>query len=386
MEAKIAELKEVLPFLRQEREDIRKMALQGLSGYLQIAEVLDWFIENGRESVQIVTEMLQPAAKSYLSDILLILINLSDKGACSRHMIEVRVIPRTMLLLEKGALTSELQELCLILINNLTSVSIEAVDALLQAGHKTLEGYYLSQLIRRFVDEHMDKSELIIAPTENDGAIGGGRDRSKWVGSILGNCAQCDVGRKQLIDDPDSLERYTKLLSTKDPQLRLAVTCLVKNLLHDNELHQQIIEAGAPDVLVSRLDDGMEKQFEILEVVVKSLRCLTLSEQGVAFCDGSNVKEVVTRISKDWKQNTPMKVDAEKIISSLDDVQDINVVQEEDKPSKTVTKNGKKVKQAPIPTESGVEEIDSDIEEIEVPQMPQDEATKAAESDMHDIE
>eukprot|EP01060_Flectonema_neradi_P020010 TRINITY_DN27525_c0_g1_i1.p1 TRINITY_DN27525_c0_g1~~TRINITY_DN27525_c0_g1_i1.p1 ORF type:complete len:404 (+),score=94.06 TRINITY_DN27525_c0_g1_i1:60-1214(+) len=384
MAEKIAELKEVLPFLRQEREDIRKMALQGLAGYLQIPEVLDWFIENGQEAVQLVTEMLQPAAKGYLSDILLILINLSDKGACSRHMLEVRVIPRTMLLLEKGALSSEMQELCLILINNLTSVSVDAVDAILQAGHKTLEGYYLSQLIRRFVDEHMDKSELIIQPTESDGAVGGGRDRSKWVGSILGNCAQCDVGRKQLIDDPDSLARYTKLLSTQDPQLRLAVTCLVKNLLHDPDLHTQIIEAGSPDVLVSRLDEGKEKQDEILEVVVASIRCLTLSEPGIAFCDGSNVKVILTRISEDWKANSPMKLDAEKIISSLDDVQDVHVVEEDD--TKTVTRDGKKIKQAPIPTESGVEEIDSDVEDIEVPQMPQDEATKAAETNMDSIE
>eukprot|EP01064_Diplonema_japonicum_P021156 TRINITY_DN30704_c0_g1_i1.p1 TRINITY_DN30704_c0_g1~~TRINITY_DN30704_c0_g1_i1.p1 ORF type:complete len:402 (+),score=75.46 TRINITY_DN30704_c0_g1_i1:57-1208(+) len=382
--AKISDFEEILPLLENERPDVRKQVLKVMSGFLQHDNIIEYTIEHGSQSVKMITEMIQPgdAFKTYLSDVLLVLINLSDKGALARAMLDVRVVPRTMLLLEKGSLSSGLQELCLILIANLTSVTVEAVEHLLQTNNKVLEGYYLSQLIRRFVDEHGDASNLLVKPSEADGFVGGGRDRSKWVGSILGNCAQCEAGRKLLIDDDESLKKFADLLSTEDTQLRLAVACLIKNILHDPDTHPALLQQEIGGALMTRIiGSEKEKNEEILNVIVHAVKCLSLSKPGVDFLDGVGAKGELRGVVESVPD--AIKPELQKIIDGLDDVQEI-IQMEEPEPKNEEQKNKKK--QKPIPAESGVEELDSDDdgEEIELAALDDDELE--AEKDMEDVE
>eukprot|EP01059_Diplonema_ambulator_P009347 TRINITY_DN19201_c0_g1_i1.p1 TRINITY_DN19201_c0_g1~~TRINITY_DN19201_c0_g1_i1.p1 ORF type:complete len:413 (+),score=110.02 TRINITY_DN19201_c0_g1_i1:94-1239(+) len=375
--AKVSDFKEILPLLENERPDVRKQVLKVMSEFLQHDNIVEYMIENGAEDVKRVTEMLQPGEviKRYLSDVLLVLINLTDKGALARAMLDVRVIPRTMLLLEKGSLSSGLQELCLILLANLTSVTVEAVEQLLQLNNKALEGYYLSQLIRRFVDEHQDASDLLLKPSEDDGKVGGGRDRSKWVGSILGNCAQCDAGRRLLVEDADALVKFVDLMDTDDVQLRLAVTCLIKNILHDPNTHHPLIQAEVGGKIMLRIIEHKEDSHEILTVVVDALKCISLSKPGVDFLDGVGAKKALTEELE--KIPDVVKPVIEKIIESLDDVQEILTVEEPQVPKAA----GKpKKRQAPIPTVSGVEEIDTDEEDVALAPLEDDEI--AAEKEL----
>ena len=397
----ISDFKEVLELLPNERPDVRKQVLQVMHTFLQNDDVLDYYMEHCSEETKMVAEMVQPGeqARGYLSSTLILLINLSDKGACSRAMLEARVIQRVMLLLEKGGLASELQELCLILINNLTSVSVHAVQALLQLENKTLEGFYLSQLIRRFVDEHVDASELMLRPSEDDGLTGGGRDRTKWIGSILGNCAQCEPGRKLLIDDEENIERYTKLVSSKDAQLRLSVCSLLKNLFHDADTHGILIENKAAAGILSRIVNKEERNPDILDVLCNAILCMSLSEAGVAYLDGSGAKKNLLEVLPSINENSRAYADIKKVCDALDDIQDVMVIDEDEEKEKrrlvqeAKTAADKKAKKeelhsqlkTPIPTQSGVEVLDDD-EELEVPLAPIDDETTLAEKDMADVE
>ncbi|KAJ9446499.1 hypothetical protein DIPPA_00940 [Diplonema papillatum] len=418
MAVSLSDFKEILQLLPNERPDVRKEVLGVLAQCLQSAEVLDWFIENGAEDVKAITEMLRPgkAVQGYLGNVLALLINLSDKGACSRAMLEARVMPRTMLLLEKGAMPPALQELSLMLLANLTSVSVDAVDALLQTTEGTLEGYYLSQLVRRFVDDHIDKSKLIVAPSDEDLA-GGGRDRSKWVGSVLGNCAQCKAGRRLLIEDTVGLEKFVELLSSGDVQLRYAVTCILKNILHDPETHEQLVAAGAGTALLLRVigdleDDEidpatqavtnerprkpLERVEDILNVAASAVRCLSLSKLGVAFLDGVGAKAKLARSMEAIAEHSEARATLQTVLQSLDEVQEIHVMtgptadekmlhkQKVAEAAKAERRERHKLPPGPAGEESGVVELDSD-DDVDLPVPPQDDVVEQAEKEMEAI-
>ena len=398
--ANIKDFKEVLALLPHERPDVRKQVLKVVTDFMQHAEIIEYFIDNCAHETKLISEMVQPgdAAKSYISQVLVLLINIADKGACSRAMLDSRLIQRLMLLLEKGGLSSGVQELALILINNLTSVSVHAVEALLQIENKTLEGYYLSQLVRRFVDEHQDASTLLVKPSEDDGAVGGGRDRSKWVGAILGNCAQCAKGRELLLDDDENIEKYAALLQNKDPQLRMAVACLLKNLLHDPETHAKTIEHGAGEAILSRVVNEEEKVPEILELLCSSIKCYSLSPDGTNYLDGAGAKKHLQELLPKLDAKGAAHELLAEVAEKLDDIQEIVGIEDpaapgaepEKTPEEILAEKRKNVYipehlRKPVPEESGVEELPDSDEEQDEPEPVSDEQA-AAEDEMADIE
>eukprot|EP01063_Lacrimia_lanifica_P021059 TRINITY_DN28310_c0_g1_i1.p1 TRINITY_DN28310_c0_g1~~TRINITY_DN28310_c0_g1_i1.p1 ORF type:complete len:418 (+),score=218.56 TRINITY_DN28310_c0_g1_i1:81-1256(+) len=368
--ANVESFKEIVPLLDHDRADVRKEVLKVFGSFVQDPAVVDYLLEHELAAVKKVTEMLVhgEATKVYIHGVLLVLIHLSDKGACSRTMIEARAVQRTMLLLEKGGLKTEVQELCLILLANLTSVSVEAANAVLQTETPALEGFYVSQLLRRFVDEHGDAKDMIVKPTEADGFIGGGRDRSKWVANILCNCVQCDAGRRLILEEDDALERFRELMGVKDDQLRASVTSLVKNLLHEPTAHPKLIEKEVVSTVVGRIVNEEEKNQDILDVVAAAVRCVTHTKPGTEYLDGCGAKKYLQEILPNLTPSTSACEDVKFIIDKLDDVQDITAVVEptpEELAEKAAAKKkAQRKRHAPIPTPTGhVEEVDSDVDD-----------------------
>lgn len=332
----VASFDELLPYLGHERTDVRKMALQQMAQFLQHEAVVTHLLSDRPDVIRDVTAMLVPGKEfhAYSADCLAVLINLSPKGAAARMMVEARAVTRAMVLVDKGGLQEAAQEMCLLLLQNLTSVSPDAVDALLQQGEGELrEGYYFSQLVRRFVDDHLPPEELVLAADTTEGK----RDASKWVGDILRNCAQSPVGRRLMLDDVESLRRITGLLSAEDPALRLSVAGLLKNLLLHRDTHAALCCAdpdGAAVRVLCRLEGvaegsaaDRERHADVLRMLVEAASCLTASDEGTRLIDSAGAKKCFQRLAESpaLQNDAATRALLAKTVQECDDVQDIIV-------------------------------------------------------------
>lgn len=313
------QLDEAFSFVRHEREDVRKMALHGIAEQSKDSKDLWTFLsskEYGPKYIDAMLQYLHAGGKAVLGDLLTILINCSADGSCAEMLIQRKVVRKAMRLLdgmersdEPEQYTRGIEELTLMLLNNLTTSHISAVDELLQKEDEDMRGFYLGKL-QTFYErlgadaaasgEAADTTTTATSASDAKGtatekAAGAGRDLRRWVLHILLNVTRSTDGQELLLEDEDWRVTLVGCLSSDSPLHRLLAAQCYRNCgAAQHPLYSLLLKSKALSTAVERVC-GREAQPEIQQCLAEFIASTLESEEGMAFLESINAKQLLTR-------------------------------------------------------------------------------------------
>lgn len=313
---------EVFEFTASEREDVRKMALQGLAQHSRDNNELNKFLASHESAVTSLMSFLNVKSIAVLGDVLTVFTNCGADSSCAELFAKQKIVSRTMRLLD-GLEASDhnaaasLKELALIMLNNITATHITAVDDLLQVEDEDLKGFYLSKLMTIYLRQSPD------AP----------RDVRKWILQTVLNVTRAPEGQMCVVQDDDCLSTLRDVLLEGSEVHRLLAGQIFRNTGMNKESHKALGNLETLKLVtgvVSRLHQGQEPVEAIQILLVEFIAAMLQSEQGMQALEEINTKKYLV---EGMAGDTPtISGDVavfvkDHILPFLDDIQDAYVVQ-----------------------------------------------------------
>jgi hypothetical protein len=315
----MAQYDEVFQFAQSDREDVRKMALQGLAQHSRDNNELNAYIHNNADTaVSVFLSKYSVQHLPVLGDVLTTLTNLAVDASIAEILVANKVVSRTMRLLD-GLEASEnpaavpLKELALILLNNLTASHVTAVDDLLQLQDEELRGFFLSKLCTIFDRQPAD------AP----------RDVRKWILQIILNITRVPEAQIALLQDDEWVLNVTSLMDCDNETHRILMVQTIRNCASSKGCHELLAKSGAVPILVGRVARSEETVDGIVMMLAESISGLLQSPEGIEALEGINTKQILQGALKSNTLNKDIAAFLEEqVIPFLDDVQDAYVMEE----------------------------------------------------------
>ncbi|TPP55480.1 hypothetical protein CGC20_10370 [Leishmania donovani] len=280
----IQQLQEAFSFVRHEREDVRKMAIRGIAAHSKENRDLWLFLASpqyGRSCIDSLLQYLHAGGKPVLGDILTILVNCSADGSCAEMLVQRKVVRKAMRLLDGMERSDQpepyvrsVQELTLMLLNNLTSSHVTAIDDFLQRDDEDMRGFYLGKL----------------QPKPASSLASSHRDLSRWILHILLNLTRTLDGQELLLEDEDWRGTLSSSLSSPNPRHRsLAAQCYRNCGCSPKPLYGLILKSDALVTAVDRLN-CKEPIEDIQRSLAEFIASMLESEDGMARLESVNAK------------------------------------------------------------------------------------------------
>lgn len=284
-----AELLEVFEFLASDREDVRKMAAQGLAQHSKDNKLLTALLagKDNAKHARLLVELVTPTKVATLGDVLSTLINVT----CDASVVEVFVAHQlidTLMRMLDGLARSEsipapvvaaLSEMTLMLLNNMTASHLAAVDDLLQVKDEDLRGFHISRLFTHY-------TRLADSDT--------GRRTAKWFVQICVNISRTRQGQEILANDDDWVPLLVELLGSESEELRLLASDAFRNMSFEKETHAKLIDAGLLKVCIQRLTEGLEKSPKLRHQLAETVAFMLQTERGMQAMENLNAKKLLT--------------------------------------------------------------------------------------------
>ena len=285
---------DVFAFVRNDREDVRRMALEGLAQHSKDNVHLHRFLatadDESFKAIEAVLQLMNEKGLPFLGHAMTLLINAAADCSCAEAFVARGVVPRTMRLLDVLETTDQpiapiLREMSLMLLNNLTASHVTAVSTLLQLDDEDLKGFYLSRL-KLFFDRQPEDSSH--------------RDVRKWILQIGVNVTRVPEGQVAMSEDDEWMTLLTELLqsarehSTKMLFASLAAqalqNCANSKCTHDNLCKTKLVT----HVITLLLSSGAPTlQLELQQSLVEILAGLMQSETGMQKLEEHNTKKLL---------------------------------------------------------------------------------------------
>lgn len=320
------EIAELFSFITHEREDVRKMALDGLAGHSTNEDIVEYLVAHP-EDVHKLIGLLEIKYIKVLGTVLLTLINLAAAASSFTEVaVEHKVVSRTMRLLTglRGEpatqFTNSLLELALMLLNNVTASHPNAVVELLELDDEDLAGYSFSKL-----KTHLDACD----PDAE-------RDVRLWYWKLCLNATQVPRGQDIVVADEDWWGAVVESISeVKDTPIAIADLSIkiARNCCAHKQTMATVAKTGLGPACVHRLCNAQrldgDAQLEAAEVIA----ALMTHEEGVKSLEEINAKGLLTTALE--TEPLPVTEAAKSFIERnvlpfLDDVQDIYVMNNDD--------------------------------------------------------
>lgn len=361
------ELVEVFGFISSGREDVRKMAVQGLAQQSKDNKKLFALLASsthGPRCIDVLLQFLHAGSVALLGDVLTVLINCAADGTCTEVLVTQKVVRRAMRLIDSveasdhpQSLQRGLEEMTLMLLSNLTASHVSAVDDLLQVTDEDLRGFYLGKLLTyytRFTVDDGCSVEVAVAgeQQQEDGGddnkklsegdavrsnSGGNkseelnktvpRDLQRWILQILLNVTRVADGQELLLEDDDWLMALSDCLSSLNPRHRLLAAQCFRNCSFQRERHPGILRSRCLRVCVERLSDGAEHIGEIEMLLAEITANLMQTEAGIGLLEELNAKKhLQASVTAGKVQAGTCKFLNEHVLPLLDDIVDAYVM------------------------------------------------------------
>ena len=327
----IKNLDEVFEFVAHEREDVRKMAVQGLAQHSKDNVQLERYVIKNEKAIPSLVNLLRVEEAHLLGDLLTVLINFCTSSDVAAVVVVQGTVFKALRLLdmldrtEKESITKlkpVFEEMILMLLNNLTATDTKAVHDALQDEDEDLRGFYLSKLYRLY-----NASEA-------------GSKVQKWTLNILLNCTRIEAGQEIVLEDDDWKDIFPELLTiTADPYARSVALQVARNC-SVGKAQRHFIALKFPDqilnLLVQNAPLAVQEQLAAVEAIAMSLA----TEAGMQVAEELNTKKMLQEC---MEKLAPMTQEAIKkdILPFLDDIQDIYTFGEgaEEQPGVVVGQN-----------------------------------------------
>ncbi|KAH8617895.1 putative protein of unknown function (DUF383) [Trypanosoma vivax] len=347
---------EVFEFLSNVREDVRKMAAQGLAQHSKDnTELFDFLAssKHGPKCIDLLLQYMHAGAVQLLGDVLTILINCSANSTCVEALVAHKIVRKAMRLLDSleasdhpTSLQRGLEEMTLMLLSNLTASHVTAADDLLQVADEDLRGFYVGKLhtyFSRFASSGGDEQEK--REKDADEGTGGdedhrkvdfskqapARDLQKWVLQILHNLTRTMDGQKLLMGDEDWVATLTVSLSSPNPRHRLLAAQCYRNCSFLREQHGGLVRGGCIRACVERLCTGSERSGDVERLLAEIVTNVMESEVGMECLDELNAKKHLEAAAASGKMSADTsEFIVHHVLPHLDDVVDAYVMNDGD--------------------------------------------------------
>jgi hypothetical protein len=316
---------EVFEFARSERDDVRRMALEGLAQHSKDNVFLHRFLSTNDEvstrAIESVLQLMNEKGIPHLGHVMTLLINTAADCSCAEALVSRGVVPRTMRLLDvlettEAPAAAILREMALMLLNNLTATHVSAVSTLLQLDDEDLRGFYLSRL-KLFFDRQPEGIQ---------------RDVRKWILQIGVNATRVPDGQVAVTDDEEWVQLLTELLESATENTLFATFAVqaLQNCANNKRTHENLCKnKSVTKVMTLMLNKSLavELQMGLAEI----LAGLMQSEVGMQQLEEHNIKKLLSG-PPGGEGADPLHPDVrrfaeEHVLPFLDDIQDAFVMQ-----------------------------------------------------------
>lgn len=315
----MTQYEEVFLFAQSDREDVRKMALQGLAQHSRDNIDLNRYICAHSDSA--IDTLLSKYAVQHISvlgDVLTTLTNIAVDATVAEILVAKKVVSRTMRLLdslEASELSAAvpLKELALILLNNLTACHVTAVDDLLQLQDDDLKGFFLSKLCTMLDRQPAD------AP----------RDLRKWILQIVLNITRVPEAQVALLEDDEWALNIVSLLESDNETHRMLMVQCVRNCASSKLTHVLLGKSGVVPLMVTRVVRNEEPCDGITMMLAEAISGMLQSPEGIDALEGINTKKLLqTAMTANVLKKEIAEFAEEQILPFLDDVHDAYIMEE----------------------------------------------------------
>ena len=318
-----ASLTEVFGFLKNERADVRKMAMEGIATNSMNNNEMSKYLQDNPTELETMLSLLNMKEKPLLGQLLSALINIATVEPLAKAMAESKGINRVIRLYDgfqreaDPEKTVAQQEMCLMLLNNMTASHITAVNDFLQVDDEDLQGYNLESM-----KVHYDRQ-----PDES------ARSQKSWFLKICLNLTRSGEGQEMLVNDEEWFGEVVSLVGDKDADPRLVSIALqiAHHCCAQKSLVAIVATKGFPGALAQRTTcfDGIPASIQ--HVAMEALEAIMTDEAGMQALEEINAKKYLVTYSEDSK--TPKEVAEfvkQQLVPFLDDINDVFVVNEDD--------------------------------------------------------
>ena len=320
---------EVFQFVKSERDDVRRMALEGLAQHSKDNVHLHRFLsqsdETATRSIESILLFMNEKGIPNLGHVLTLLINCAADCSCAESFVARGIVPRTMRLLDvlettEAPVSPILREMAFMLLNNLTAAHVSAVASLLQVDDEDLKGFYVSRLKLFFDRQPVD------AP----------RDVRKWILQICVNVTRVPEGQVVLSDDDEWMPTLVDLISsTGTPKLysSLAIQAL-QNCANNKRTHDKLCKTKLVTSVLGLLCapppvNGVGLEVDVQQGLAEIAGGLLQSEAGMQALEEHNAKKILVAAAGVLHADVQRFVD-QHVIPFLDDIQDAYVMHGEE--------------------------------------------------------
>ena len=342
---------EVFGFLSNQRDDVRKMAAEGIaaesaaggSGEALLAYVKDPLHIGALKQLVELAHISQ--VNVCLGHVLSTHINLASDPAVAESLLSLALVPRVMKLLE--ALVSSnapqapaLRQMTVMLLNNLTSShNVIACDQLLQVDDEDMVGYFFSRM-NTFFNQEDDSAgdgedaekDLFSKEAESNPEAKAAltkfvtaRTTKRWYVKVCVNISRIPRGRAVLIEDDDWRGDLLQLMASKDAVLRTDAQNVVHNCAGDKVHHGPLVEGGVVNKLLGGLaltSDPVSGTDEQQLVLLETLAALLVSDEGMEGLESVNAKAHLKQLHEEL-QSKAREFLERHVLPFLDDIQDV---------------------------------------------------------------
>nr|CCC94876.1 unnamed protein product [Trypanosoma congolense IL3000] len=356
-----SEFVEVFGFLHNSRDDVRKMAVQGLAHQSKDNKQLFAFLASsthGPRCIDALLQFLHAGSVTILGDILTILINCSADGTCTEALVTRKVVRKAMRLLDNvensdhpQPLQRGFEEMTLMLLSNLTAGHVSAAEDLLQVADEDLRGFYIGKLhtyYSRFDPDDDEQDGICVngseanigkSQDEQDAVGGGGRNRrsdstqterrdlQRWILQILLNVTRTLDGQQLLLEDEDWLATLTDCLSSANTRHRLLAAQCFRNCSLQQQQHARLLRGRCLHLCVERLGSGCESVPEVEMLLAEIVANLMGTEAGMEVLEELNAKRhLQSAVAEGKVRPETQEFLTQHVLPLLDDIVDAYVM------------------------------------------------------------
>lgn len=338
----VAAFEEALSFLTSDREDVRKMAIHGVAAQSKDSAALCEYLRSkpkGAATMDVLLLHMHVGSSKILGDILTVLINVCIDAEVTETLIKKHIVRKSMRLLDGLQLhvapnsdialsIVPLEELTLMLLCNLTTTSVLAVDDVLQKDDEDMRGFYLGKLLslyqRKTEEEEEDRKAAEEAEeTAEEGAAAPPprpppRDIRRWILRLILNISRCVDGQEQLLEDEAWREVLVEGLSApQNPAYRLLSAQIISNCAMNAEApyFKFLLQSKVVVKVIARLTShhsvGIEPVTEIQVELASIVARVLESEEAMAELEGMNAKRLLEEVVKTSQKAHEKEVEGE---------------------------------------------------------------------------
>jgi hypothetical protein len=314
---------EVFGFLDSDRSDVRKMAVEGIATNSMNNNEMVAFLLANPAAVTRLLSLLTIAEKPLLGQLLSALINVATNEQVAKELSQGKCINRCIRLYDAFQREADsealvpLQEMCLMLLNNLTASHVNAVNDFLQVDDEDLKGYNL-EVMKTHYDRQPEGAE---------------RSQKPWFLKICLNLTRCGEGQEMLVSDEDWFGEIVTLIADKESDPRLAVVALQigHHCCAQKSLIPQVARMRLPGAIAMRASNFEGIPASVQMIAMETLEAVMTDEVGMQSLEEINAKKYLVAFSED--ANAPKEVREfvkQQLLPFLDDINDVFVANEED--------------------------------------------------------